>query len=110
MGVAATVASANLMDRLMTVSNTRSPKPATSEPTTSLECRVRWSNIVASTPSISRSGLSRSCTFSIVSTSRATARSAKNSAVSGMITPCEAVSALTVSRPSEGWQSMRTTS
>ena len=42
--------------------------------------------------------------------SSATPRSAKYSHSSGTITPCEAVSALTVSRPSEGWQSMRMTS
>ena len=42
--------------------------------------------------------------------SRATPRSAKYSHSSGTITPSEAVSALTVSRPSEGWQSIRMTS
>ncbi len=63
--------------------------------------------MVASSPSISSSGLSRSCTFWIVSTSIATPRRAKNSHSSGTITPSDAVSALTVSRPSEGWQSMR---
>ena len=42
----------------------------------------------------------------MVSVSSATPRSAKNSHSSGTITLCAAVSALTVSRPSEGWQSI----
>ena len=42
--------------------------------------------------------------------SSATPRSAKYSHSSGTITPSDAVSALTVSRPSEGWQSIRMTS
>ena len=54
--------------------------------------------------------MSRSWTLSIVVLSSATPRSAKYSHSSGTITPSEAVSALTVSRPSEGWQSMRMTS
>ena len=49
-----------------------------------------------------RSGLIRSCTFEIVSTSRCTPRSEKYSAASGMITPCAQASALTVSRPRDG--------
>ena len=52
----------------------------------------------------------RSRTRSTVSTSSATPRRAKNSVSSGMMTPCEAVRALIVSSPREGWQSMRTTS
>ena len=52
-------------------------------------------------------GLSRSRTFSIVSMSSATPRRLKNSHSSGMTTSSAAVSALTVSRPSDGWQSMR---
>ena len=110
MGSAATVASGNFTVRLMTVSKTLSPKASTIRAMTSRECRVRESNIVASTPSICRRGLSRSWTFSMESTSSATARRAKNSAMSGMTTPCAAVSALTVSSPSEGWQSMMMTS
>ena len=77
---------------------------------TSRLCRVRPSNMVPSTPSISSLGLSRSRTLSIVVLSSATPRSAKYSHSSGTMTPSEAVSALTVSRPSEGWQSMRMTS
>ena len=66
--------------------------------------------MVASTPSICSLGLIRSWTLEIESTSSATARSAKNSQISGMITPWEAVSALTVSSPRDGWQSIRMTS
>ena len=71
---------------------------------------VRPSYIVPSTPSIFSRGFSRSVTLSIVVFSSATPRSAKYSHSSGTITPSEAVSALTVSRPSEGWQSIRMTS
>ena len=52
----------------------------------------------------------RDCTFSIDCISSATPRSAKNSAATGMITPSAAVSAFTVSRPREGWQSTMITS
>ena len=110
MGSAATVASGNLTVRLMTVSNTVSPNASTTLAMTSRAWRVRPSNIVARMPSIVSDGLRRSCTFSIVSTSSATPRSAKNSVSSGMMTPCAAVSALTVSRPRDGWQSTRITS
>src|SRR3712207_1112497 len=89
----------------MTVWKTVSPKASTTRLNTSRQCTVRASYIVARIPEISSSGLSRSLTFSMVSTSRATPRSEKNSHSSGMTTPCAAVSALTVSRPSEGWQS-----
>lgn len=109
-GSAASVASGNFTVREMTVWKTLSPKCSTTEPTTSRLWRVRPSNIVARMPSIVRPGLSRSVILSIVSTSRATPRMAKYSVSSGMITPWAAVSALTVSRPSEGWQSMRMTS
>ena len=98
------------MVRRITVSKTVSPNASTSRPTTSRPCSVRGSYMVASTPSMDSAGFNRSWTFSMVSTSRATARSAKNSAVSGMITPCAAVSALTVSSPRDGWQSMSTMS
>ena len=54
--------------------------------------------------------MSRSVTLSMVVLSSATPRSAKYSHSSGTSTPSEAVSALTVSRPSEGWQSIRMTS
>ena len=109
-GSAARDASGNFTVRLMTVWNTWSPKWSTTERTTSRLCRVRLSYMVARMPSTWSRGLSRSVILSIVSTSRATPRIAKNSHSSGMITPCAAVSALTVSRPSDGWQSMRTTS
>ena len=46
----------------------------------------------------------------MVSISRATPRSAKYSHSSGTITPSAQASALTVSRPSEGWQSISMTS
>ena len=110
MGSAARLASGNFTVREMTVWKTWSPKWSTTLATTSRECRVRPSYIVARMPSICSRGLSRSVIFSIVSTSRATPRIAKNSHSSGMITPCAAVSALIVSSPSDGWQSMSTTS
>ena len=69
---------------------------------------VRPSYMVTSTPCTERSGLIRSLTFVMVSTSSATPRSEKNSAASGMITPCAQASALTVSSPSDGWQSIST--
>ena len=96
--------------RLMTVSNTLSPNASIMRASTSLEWVVRASNMVASTPTMSRSGLSLSCTFWIESFSNATARRAKNSQMRGIITPSEAVRAFTVSSPREGWQSMRITS
>ena len=66
--------------------------------------------MVARMPSISRVALRRSLTRSTVSTRSATPRRAKNSVSSGMMTPWEAVRALMVSSPSEGWQSTRITS
>ena len=50
----------------------------------------------------------RSWTLWMVSISSATPRSAKYSHSSGMMTPSAAASAFTVSRPREGWQSIRT--
>ena len=102
--------SENFTVRRMTVWKTLSPQAWTKRSITSRECRVRPSNIVPSTPSISSLGFNRSRTLSIVVLSRATPRSAKYSHSSGTITPSEAVRALTVSRPREGWQSMRMTS
>ena len=96
--------------RLITVSSTWLSNASTTRSSTSRECSVRGSYIVPTMPSSSIAGLSRSRTFSIVSTSSATPRSAKYSQASGMSTPCAAVSAFTVSRPSEGWQSIRMTS
>ena len=55
-------------------------------------------------------GFSRVDTLSMVSSSRATPRIAKNSHSSGTSTPAAQVSALTVSRPRDGWQSMSTMS
>ena len=109
-GSPATVESENFTVRRITVWKTVSPHACTSRCMTSRPCRVRPSNIVPSTPSISSLGLSRSRTLSIVVLSSATPRSAKYSHSSGTMTPSEAVRALTVSRPSEGWQSMRMTS
>ncbi len=86
----------------MTVSKTVSPKASTRRAMTSRPCRVRASYMVASTPSTCSRGFSRSWTLSMVSTSSATARRAKNSQISGMMTPCAAVRALTVSRPERG--------
>src|SRR5699024_3992644 len=97
-GSAATEASGNFTVRLITDSKTFSPKASVTRAMTSFECKVRESNMVARIPSISSEGLSRSWTFSMVSMSRATPRRAKNSVSSGMITPWEAVSALTASR------------
>ncbi len=76
---------------------------------TSSQCKV-CVNIVTSTPYTSSPGLMRVCTFSIDCISNATPRSAKNSAATGMITPSAAVSAFTVSRPRDGWQSTMITS
>ena len=109
-GSPATVVSGNRTVRAIAVWNTFSSNASTSRASTSRLWTVRESNIVATRPSISRPGLSRSCTFWIVSTSMATPRRAKNSASIGTITPSAAVSALTVSRPSDGWQSMITKS
>ena len=109
-GSPATVVSGKRTVRPIAVWKTLSSKASTSRASTSRLCTVRESYIVATRPSISSSGLSRSWTFWIVSTSIATPRSAKNSHSSGTITPCAAVSALTVSRPSDGWQSMMTKS
>ena len=110
MGSPATVVSGKRTVRVTTVWNTLSPNASSTREKTSRPWLVRPSYMVAKIPSRVSCGLSRSCTFSIVSTSRATPRRLKNSHSSGMITPCEAVSALTVSRPSEGWQSMSTKS
>ena len=110
MGSPATVVSGNLMVRLMTVWKTTSPKAWTTRSMTSRACRVRESNIVPRVPRILRSGLRRSCTFSMVSVSRAMPRRAKNSHSKGMMTQSEAVRALIVSSPRDGAQSMRMTS
>jgi hypothetical protein len=104
------VVSGNRTVRLMTASNTSSPKASITRWRTSRVCRVRGSNIVARMPRIFRSGLSRSCTFSMVSISSATPRSEKNSHARGMRIWSAQASALIVRRPSEGWQSMRITS
>ena len=109
-GSPATVESENFTVRRMTVWKTVSPQASTSRSITSRPCRVRPSYIVPSTPSTFSLGFSRSLTLSIVVLSSATPRSAKYSHSSGTMTPSEAVSALTVSRPSEGWQSIRITS
>ena len=55
-------------------------------------------------------GLSLAATLSMVSISRATPRIAKYSHSSGTSTPSAQVKAFTVSRPSDGWQSIRTMS
>ena len=106
----ATEASGNLIVRRMRVSKSCSPKACSRRSSTSRECRVRESTMVARMPSISRVALRRSLTRSTVSTRSATPRRAKNSVSSGMMTPWEAVRALMVSSPSEGWQSTRITS
>lgn len=105
MGSPATVVSGNRTVRPMTVWKTLSPNASMSRDSTSRPCTVRESYMVASRPSISNRGLSRSRTFWMVSCSSATPRSAKYSHSSGTMTPSAAVSALTVSRPSDGWQS-----
>ena len=53
-------------------------------------------------------GLSRSRTLSTVSVSSARPRSEKNSHSVGITTPSVQASPLTVSRPSDGWQSIST--
>ena len=85
-GSPATVVSGNLTVRLITVWNTLSPNASTTRSSTSRLWSVRPSYIVPTMPSTASSGLSRSVTFWIVSVSRATPRSAKNSHSSGMIT------------------------
>ena len=106
-GSPATVVSGNRTVRWITVWKTVSPKASTTRLKTSRQCTVRESYIVREDAVDLQGGFSRSLTLSIVSTSSATPRSEKNSHSSGMITPCAAVRALTVSRPSEGWQSIR---
>ena len=66
--------------------------------------------MVASSPSMTSRGFSLLDTLSMVSISSATPRIAKYSHSSGTITPCAHASALTVSSPSDGWQSIRMTS
>ena len=83
-GSPATVASENFTVRLMTVWKTVSPHAETRRSMTSRLWRVRPSNIVPRTPSISSLGLSRSRTLSIVVFSSATPRSAKYSHSSGV--------------------------
>ena len=68
------------------------------------------SYMVASRPSMASFGLSREDTLSMVSISSATPRRAKNSHSSGTSTPSAQARALTVSKPSDGWQSIRMTS
>ncbi len=94
--------------RLMTVSNTRSPKRSSTRAITSRALTVRLSNRVIRMPLIVNRGLSRSRTLSTVSVSSASPRSEKYSHSVGMTTASEQASALTVSRPSDGWQSIRT--
>ena len=67
---------------------------------------MRPSNIVNSTPSIVRCGLYAAFTFSIVAVSADRPSSAKYSACIGTTTPSAATSALSVSRPSDGGQSI----
>ena len=73
---------------------------------TSLAWRVRRSNMVTRMPETSKLKFRRSRTLATVSVSSARPRSEKYSATIGMMTPSAMVSALTVSRPSDGWQSM----
>ena len=109
-GTPPVVASGNRTVRGMTVWNPCSPNASTSRCSTSRRWMVWVSNRVASRPSRRSRSLSRSCTLAMVSCSSATPRSAKYSHSSGTSTLWAAVSALTVSRPSAGWQSMSTTS
>src|SRR5699024_10971510 len=110
MGSPATVVSGNRTVRVTSVSKTFSPNTSTTRPSTSRAWTVRRSNIVMRMPVRCRRGLMRSRTLSIVSVSRARPRSAKYSHSMGMRTPSAQASALTVSRPSDGWQSIRTKS
>src|ERR1700683_3941564 len=77
---------------------------------TSRVCSVRESYMVARRPSIVSLVFRRRDTLSMVSISRATPRMAKYSHSSGMSTPFAQASALMVSRPSDGWQSIMITS
>ena len=73
-GSPATVASGKRTVRLITVWKTLSPNPFTTSASTSRECSVRESYMVASRPSMPSLGLSRVDTLSIVSISSATPR------------------------------------
>ena len=64
--------------------------------------------MVSTTPWICSIGLKLLRTRSIVRSSRLSPSSAKNSHCSGTSTACAAASALTVSRPSDGGQSIST--
>ena len=104
-GSPATEVSGKRTVRVMTVSKTLSPKNSTTRSITSREWLVRRSNMVTRIPRTSSRKFSRSRTFSTVSVSSASPRSAKYSHSIGMITLSAQLSALTVSRPREGWQS-----
>ena len=71
---------------------------------------MRRSNMVSATPRIESSGLKRARIRSTVCSSWLSPSSAKNSVCSGTRIELAAISALTVSRPSEGGQSIRQTS
>ena len=105
-GSPATDVSGKRTVRVITESKTVSPKTSMTRDITSRLCEVRRSNIVTKMPRISRLKFNRSRTFSTVSVSSARPRSEKNSHSIGISTPCAQASALTVSSPSEGWQSM----
>jgi hypothetical protein len=76
--------------------------------TTSPECRVRLSTRQATMPASVRSGLSRSRTVFIVSTSCATPARARTWASTGTINSRAAVSAFKVRMPSVGGVSIST--
>jgi hypothetical protein len=100
-------ASASRTLRGTIVRNSLSPKCWLSCADTSLARLLRTSYIVRSTPSISSFGLRRALTARIVSLSDDSPSSAKYSHCIGTITPSAAVSALIVSRCSDGGQSIR---
>ena len=107
-GSPATVVSGKRTVRVTSVSKTLSPNTSTTRPRTSRAWTVRRSNIVMRMPVRCSRGLIRSRTLSIVSVSSASPRREKYSHSMGMSTPSEQASALTVSRPSDGWQSIST--
>ena len=106
-GSPATLVSGKRTVRVMTVSYTVSPNTSTTRAITSRACRVRASNMVTRMPVISSFGVEPVVHLLDVSLSRASPRRLKYSHSIGMITPSAQASALTVSSPREGWQSMR---
>ncbi len=94
----------------MTESNTCSPKRSFSETSASREWTVRMSARLSSTPSSDSCGLRLSRASSTTSIACSTPCSAKYWASAVISARSAATSALTVSSPSDGGQSIRITS